>query len=203
MPRHQSTARSSKASPSGAYSGRAGSRRSSRRGSRSRSGRRPRSTCCRRSCALRSSSLESPGRVLVGVADAALHAELADDVRGSRPWRRRRRRASRRPRCVAPGGAPSPGTGWRARRAPGWCRCRRRCAEGAVGRRCGCRRRRWSCPAGSGRARGRSRGRCPGCPLAGSKSWMPCSRQFCSSSLDHRLGQLVRERLGAGARRSG
>ena len=90
-------------------------------------------------------------------------ADLADDRQDDVLGLQARRRAGRSPRCPASGAAaPARASAWPGRARPRWCRSRRPAPRRRRGCWCGCRRRRSSCPAASGPARDRSRGRSPG-----------------------------------------
>ena len=84
--------------------------------------------------------------VLVGEADAAVHAEAADDLEDDVLRVDARREASRRRRSAGPSAGRARGTARRGRRAPATCRCRRRSRRTRRASRCGCRRRRSSSP---------------------------------------------------------
>ena len=118
-------------------------------------------------------------------ADAADDRE--DDVLRRDPGRQRRRRRRRPSSSAAPGGA----SGWRARARPRWCRCRRPARRTRRGSRCGCRRRRSSCPAGSRPCSG---------PMTCTMPWFGVAHRVAG---DAELGAVGVEHLELAARETG
>ena len=140
----------------GAWGGPRGRRTSCRRGRSCRPGRPPRSTCCRPSSGPPSTApgWPSPRYSMTWPMPPPVPMRAddgEDDVLGGDA------RPAASPSTVTAmvlGGAGA-ASGWPARARPRWCRCRRPARRRRRGSRCGCRRRRSSCPAGSGPARGR------------------------------------------------
>jgi hypothetical protein len=93
-------------------------------------------------------AVEDIAGVFVGVADAAVGAEQADDVEDDVLGVDAGAGVAVDLDAADLEFGPSRSSAWRARRAPGWCRCRRRSRRTRRGWRCASRRRRWWCRAG-------------------------------------------------------
>ena len=165
----------------GELRGRGDSRRSSRRGRSCRPGRRPRSTCCRRSSALPCVRPRIASPVYsMHVAGAAVGGDLADQVQDQVLGRDAAAAAGRRRAAPASWACTAAASAWPARARLRWCRCRTPARRTRRAWPCGCRRRRSSCPAACRPSSG---------PMT---CTMPCCGSSRSYSADAELAAVLR-----------
>ncbi len=167
-------------------------RTSCRRARSSPRARRPRSTCCRSSCGPPSRARARLAGVLDHVARAAGDAEPPD--RGEHHVLRRdaERQVAFEARRPSSSAAPAAASASPARARPPTCRCRRRARRTRRASRCGCRRRRSSCPGCVSPSSGPITCTIPSRPLPVANSRTPNSSQLRRSASSWAL----RERVG-------